>query len=57
MDWIDLAEDRDQWRALVTFGFREMLGSSLSGCTTGSFMSDVLICYAGRTRSRNATVY
>jgi hypothetical protein len=32
MDWIDLAEDRDQWRALVkrrrTFGFHKLLGSS-----------------------------
>jgi hypothetical protein len=29
MDWIDLAQDRDQWRALVnTFGFLKMLGSS-----------------------------
>jgi hypothetical protein len=32
MDWIDLAEDRDQWRALVntvmTFVFHKILGSS-----------------------------
>jgi hypothetical protein len=32
MDWIDLAQDKDQWRALVntvmTFGFLKMLGSS-----------------------------
>jgi hypothetical protein len=28
MDWIDLAKDRDQWRALVKF---------LSGCIIGSF--------------------
>jgi hypothetical protein len=26
MDWIDLAQDRGQWRALVnTFGFHKML--------------------------------
>ena len=26
MDWIELAEDRDRWRALVTFGFYKMRG-------------------------------
>jgi hypothetical protein len=30
MDWIDLAQDGDQWRVLVNtiMGFRKMLGSS-----------------------------
>jgi hypothetical protein len=32
MDWIDLAQVRDQWRALVntiiTFGYHKMLGIS-----------------------------
>jgi hypothetical protein len=31
MDWIDVAQDRDQWRALVytvrTFGFHKILGN------------------------------
>jgi hypothetical protein len=29
MDWIDLAQDRDQWRALVRF--HKMLGNSWVG--------------------------
>jgi hypothetical protein len=38
VDWIELAQDRDQWRALVnTFGFLKIAGSFLSGCTIGSF--------------------
>jgi hypothetical protein len=29
VDWVDVAQDRDQWRASVnTFGFHKMLGSS-----------------------------
>jgi hypothetical protein len=26
MDWIDLAQDRDQWRALVNTGSLKLLG-------------------------------
>jgi hypothetical protein len=41
IDWIDLAQDRDQWRALVntilTFGFHKMLEISSSSCTAGGF--------------------
>jgi hypothetical protein len=41
MDWIEVAEDRDQWRALVNtmmkFGFLKIAGNFLNGCTIGSF--------------------
>jgi hypothetical protein len=42
VDWIELAQDRDQWRAPVntvmrTFGFLKIAGKFLNGCTIGSF--------------------
>jgi hypothetical protein len=41
MDWIDLAEDRDQWRALVNTVMNRQVsqnvGKFLSNCTTGGF--------------------
>jgi hypothetical protein len=40
-DWIDLAQDRDQWRALVRVVMNlqvpKNVGKLLSGCTIGSF--------------------
>jgi hypothetical protein len=41
MDWIDLAQDRDHWRALVNtvmnLGVSLNGGKFLSTCTTGGF--------------------
>jgi hypothetical protein len=41
VDWIDLAQDRDQWRALVNtemkFRIPLNVGKFLSSCTTGGF--------------------
>jgi hypothetical protein len=40
MDWIDVAQDRDQWRALVNTIMKlwvPLNGKFLSRCTTGGF--------------------
>jgi hypothetical protein len=41
MDWIDLAQDRDQWRALVNTVMNlwvlQNVSKFLSSCATGSF--------------------
>jgi hypothetical protein len=41
MDWIDLAQNRDQWRALVNTAINlqvpQNVGKFVSSCTTGSF--------------------
>jgi hypothetical protein len=41
MDWIDLAQDRDQWRALAKMVMNlwapQNVGKFLSSCTVGGF--------------------
>jgi hypothetical protein len=41
MDWIDLAQDRDRWRALVNMIMQlrvpQNVGELLSSCATGGF--------------------
>jgi hypothetical protein len=41
IDWIDLTQDKDQWRALVNtemnLGVPQNIGKFPSSCTTGCF--------------------
>jgi hypothetical protein len=44
-DWIDLAQDRDQWRAVVftvmIHGIPESAGKFVSSCTSGGSSSSM----------------
>jgi hypothetical protein len=48
MDWIDLGQVRDQWRALLNtvmkLGVPKNAGKFLSSCTIGSFSRMAELC-------------
>jgi hypothetical protein len=48
MDWIDLAQDKDQWRAPVNMVMNlqvpQNAGKFLSNCTTGGFSRRAQLC-------------
>jgi hypothetical protein len=37
VDWIELAQERDQWSSLVNTVFLKIAGNFVNGCTIGSF--------------------
>jgi hypothetical protein len=47
-DWVELAEDRDRWRSLVsterTFGFHKNVGNFLTSCKDWSASQEGLCC-------------
>jgi hypothetical protein len=56
MDWFYLAQDRDQWSALVNtvlnLQVAQNIGKSLSSCTTGVFSRRAQIHVVGRSVSQ-----
>jgi hypothetical protein len=41
MDWIEMAQDNNQLRALIKLWVLQNIGKILSGCTTGGFSRSV----------------
>jgi hypothetical protein len=51
MDWIELVQDKDQWRApvntMMNLRFLRISGNFLNGCTIGSFSGRAQLCKEG----------
>jgi hypothetical protein len=61
MDWIGLAQDRGQWRALVNMVLNLQIpqnaGKFLSGCTTGGLSSSAQLHQLVMLEAESRTEY